>query len=284
MTLTKPDFHLSSPNTLANVTDMEWWFWLRLHELEPKTQLGGIYANKSGFHNRGDKNVDHGLNNAKTNYSIRYAPDRFGPGMTHASGLDWTFPDAQSGHYGTIDKYSSRLMKSALDQNDPRLDLILFEFYGQTDSDAHVEGYDEYREEQVTSDSSHLWHIHFSFHRSKCNDGWAFWALLTVVMGWTVAQWKATLPANTPAPPVKPKPPAGLPVHANGSRENKAGQTGTDIRTLQIFIGSAHMGPADGKAGAKFTAGVRWYQSMRGYHVDGIAGKQTWAPILKALS
>ena len=285
--LTKPDFRLDKKNpSPAVITDAAWWLWLRLHEMEPATLSGGFYAQKRGFHNKGTAVVDHGQGNSKTDYSIRHAINRSGAGMTHSSAFDWKFPDAQRGNYTTIDKYTSRLLKSALNPSDPRLDLILFEFYGQADSDKQVEGYDEYREQHATSDPSHLWHLHFSFLRSKCADFWGMWALLTVLMGWSVEHWRASLQEADiplPTPPIARPQPAGLPEHRPGSRINRAGQSGTDIRVLQLFIGAAHMGPADGRAGDRFTAGVRWYQQLRGLTVDGVAGPKTWAPILKAL-
>lgn len=279
MTLIRPDFKLDKPNPYASTTtDAVWWLWLRLEELHPAGQLGGTYANKPGFHNTGAKNHSTWPNN----YSIRDKINQFGPGWTKSSALDWTFPDAQAGKYASIDKYSSRLLASMLDKNDPRLDLILFEFYGQADNDRTVEGYNEYREEYVSSDSSHLWHIHMSFIRWKVGDFWAMWALLTVLMGWTVAQWRASLPSGTPTTPVKPKPPlpAGLPVHAPGSRTIREGASGTDVLFVQKFIGEKRAGKPDGKFGPKTTAGVKWYQNMRfGWSKpDGVLerGGQTW--------
>lgn len=277
MTLTKPDFKLKSRNPNPTyITDAEHWLRERLEELEPASQHGGTYANKPGFHNTGKANKS-------TNYSVRDKINQTGPGWTHASAIDWTFPDAQRGDYRTIDKYTSRLWKSAHDQSDPRLDLILFEFYGQADSDKAVEGYNEYREEEGTSDSSHLWHLHLSFIRSKCGDFWAMWALLTVLMGWNVEQWRSTLP-TAPPPPVKPKPkpPASLPQHANGSRVNSVDESnrGTDVQTLQEFIGRV---TADGQFGPATEKRVKEYQRMRGLTADGIAGPKTWKPILAAI-
>lgn len=87
--------------------------------------------------------------------------------------------------------------------------------------------------------------------------------------------------AKNNKPPVsKPpaKPATGLPVHAPGSRTLREGMTGTDVQFVQRFIGPSHMGPADGKAGPKFTAGVKWYQHMRGLGADGVVtkGGPTW--------
>ena len=277
MTLTKPDFRLTTKNpNPSRITDAEHWLRERLEELEPASQHGGTYADKPGFHNTGAANKS-------TNYSVRDAVNKSGPGWTHASAIDWTFPDAQRGNFATIDKYTSRLWASAHDKNDPRLDLILFEFYGQADSDRDVEGYNEFREESVTSDSSHLWHIHMSFLRSKCGDMWAMWALLTVLMGWSVAKWRASLPSAPPATPPKPNPtPAGLPKFADGSRENSKAKNnrGTDVATLQRFIGRVTV---DGEFGPSTEKRVKEYQKMRGLTADGVAGPKTWAPILRVI-
>jgi hypothetical protein len=274
--LTKPDFKLSKPNPYANTTDAEWWLWLHLDALHPAGLLGGILANKSGYHGTGQYN----LNNFPGNYSIKDAVDRSGPWWKgYASALDWTFPDAQRGDYRSIDKFTSRLVASALDSKDPRLDMILREFYGQADSDRAVEGYDERREAHVTSDSSHLWHIHFSFTRSKCGDFWAMWALLTVLMGWSVAKWRASLPAAPPAPPKPPTPPAAVPTVKPGSRVLELkfpNLRGSDVAYVQKWIGAQRAGAADGIFGPKTRDGVRWYQGMRGIKVDGIVGPVTW--------
>lgn len=278
--LTKPNFGLSKPNpNPAKIPDTLWWLWLHLHALEPKSKLGGIYADKSGYHNTGQENKRRWPNN----YSIRDKVDQSGPGWTKASAIDWTFPDAQAGRFATIDKYTSRLLKSAQDPADPRLDMVLVEFYGQADNDRAVEGWDERDEHAASSDDSHLWHLHKSFTRSKVGDSWGMWALLTVLMGWSVARWKESLPGTAPRP-AKPKPPVetGLPHFRNGSRENSRTENsvGTDVATLQRWIGAK----ADGHFGPATEEKVKAYQRMRGrMKVDGIAGAATWAPILKAL-
>ena len=278
MTLLKPVFTLDKPNpNRANVTDAMWWFWLRLAELEPTSQLGGILAWKSGFHSTGEYNSD----NHPGNYSIRDQINRVGPWWwSKASALDWTFPEAQRGDYRRIDKYTSRLMSSAVDHTDPRLDLVLFEFYGQADADSHVEGYNEYREELATSDSSHLWHIHLSFLRSRCGDFWAMWALLTVLMGWGVSQWRSTLPGALAPTYIDTEATRRLIMGMVVSRE---GLTHHHVRRLQAILqrvfGYLDL-VVDGDHGPKTTAAVKDWQRRVKLPISGVVDADDWALLL----
>ncbi len=84
----------SNPNP-ARITDAMWWLWEQLHALEPRDgALGGIYANKPGYHNTRNANK-------ATNYSVRDAVDKRGPG-DKAAAIDWTFRSAQRGDYRTF--------------------------------------------------------------------------------------------------------------------------------------------------------------------------------------
>lgn len=282
--MTQPDFTLTRPNAQAgNATDAMWWLMLQLTALEPTTQNGGIYANKPGFHNKGKQVKDVGLYKSGTDYSIRQSINRQGPWWRdYASAFDWTFKTAQSGDFGLIALYSKRLMDAMLNPADTRVDT-LYEFYGNTDHDRTVEGYNEWEERNVSSDSSHLWHIHGSFLRKHCGDFWAMWAVYTVFSGQTYAHWLSTLPGGSqqPSPPsVPPSIPAGLPSFALGSRtlrRTSPNMRGTDVLYVQKFAGGpAHFGPLDGVAGAKFEAGVKRYQRIRGITADGVVGPQTW--------
>jgi hypothetical protein len=162
-------------------TDAMWYLWLELQKLEPQSELGGIYANKSGYHNTRKGNQQ----NWPNDYSIEDDEDQGGP-SNMAAALDWTFPDAQSGRYETIMKYSKRLLASGQDPNDTRLDGWR-EFYGQTDTDTHVEGWDFRYVVPATSDPSHLWHIHFSEDRDKVESFENKDKLLSVLRGDDVA-------------------------------------------------------------------------------------------------
>ena len=148
----------ANPNP-SRITDAMWWLWQQLQLLEPSSQLGGIYANKPGYHNARS-------NLPAWDYSVcDNPPDWGGPG-DKAAAIDWTFPNAQGGDYSTIAKYTKRLFASAQDPGDDRLDGWR-EFYGQADDDSYVEGWDIRWGEAATSDSSHLWHIHLSENRDQ---------------------------------------------------------------------------------------------------------------------
>lgn len=173
----------SNPNP-SYITDAMWNLWQELAVLEPGTQLGGIYANKPGYHNSRKQCSPY-------DYSVVDPEDQRGPG-DKACALDWTFPEAQRGDYERIALYTSRLLKSAKDVNDPRLNGWR-EFYGQSDWDSAVEGWDCRYGYAVTSDSSHLWHIHLSESREHATSWDNKEALLSVLKGQTVEQWLGTL-------------------------------------------------------------------------------------------
>lgn len=273
-----PDFKQYGTTPYANTTDAMYWFWRALDAFEPVVKLGGMFADKRGFHNRGDGNPDYGQGDSRTDYSIRDAVNRTGPyWKTKAAAIDLTFPDNAS-----IAKYSKRLYNSARDDADPRLGLVMYDFYGQIDTDNVVEGWDELHERPATSDSSHLWHIHISLLRSKVGDFWAMFALLTVLMGWSVAQWKAAVQAGGGTPVPAPPQPAPLPTYKLGSRTLKnttPDMRGTDVRDLQKLLGVT----ADGIYGSGTEASVIKLQRARWLAVDGEVGPDTLASIRTGL-
>lgn len=232
MVLTHPDFTVLRPAGLSPwITDAMWWFWLRLQELEPTSQLGGIAAAKRGFHSSGQYN----LNNYPGDYSIRDPANRRGAWRTTCAALDWTFPEAHQRDYRRIAFYMQRLLASARDPNDPRLD-VLFEFFGQADTDDHVEGWNEYQDRDATSDPSHWFHIHFSALREYCDNFWAMWQILTVLMGWTVAQWRASLPGATPQHPEE-EDDMGVLYHAI---DDQGTQITVDDKVLFAYLAGGH--------------------------------------------
>lgn len=159
---------------MSAITDAMWYFWTEFKKIEPTVQLGGIYANKPGYHNTRAAN-------SSTNYSVILPPDKLGP-SDKAAAIDLTFPDAQAGNYSTIARYSSRLLKSGQDPNDNRGNYLR-EFYGNADFDNSVEGWDFYYARSATSDTSHLWHIHISFLRKYVTSLTAMDSVLSILRG-----------------------------------------------------------------------------------------------------
>jgi len=169
-----------NPNP-ASISAPMWRFWCEFKAFEPNVLLGGIYANKPGYHNK---------RNALPagDYSVRYKLDKAGP-ADKAAAIDLTFPTAQRGSYTLIARYAARLLNSGRDMKDERGNYLR-EFYGQSDGDTQVEGWDFQALINVSSDSSHLWHIHLSFMRAYLNDWKAFDAVLSILKGETVAAWR----------------------------------------------------------------------------------------------
>lgn len=133
---------------------------------------------------------------------------------------------------------------------------------------------------KYTGSDPHTNHVHLSGKHGSQHQ-----AAHTCV-GYDLAAQSSTPVFNVCPPPPKPpapKPPAPkppVPTHAPGSRvlsNQNPDLRGPDVVFVQKFIGSRHAGAPDGAYGNKTAAGVRWYQGMRGIHVDGIVGPSTWA-------
>jgi hypothetical protein len=188
-----PDFALPKPNpNPGRMTDALWWLVCMREALEPaRSDNGGTYTNKPGYHNAGKNLPDHGPGHPRTDHSIRRPPDRSGPWWKqYGSAHDWTFRDAQAGNYTTIDKYTTRLVNAMRDPADLRPDDVYAYTLGQMDNDPVVEGHNEYTDMAETSaDKSHNWHRHDSFRRNIIGQFPAMWKALTIDMGWTYAEW-----------------------------------------------------------------------------------------------
>lgn len=155
------------------ITAEMWWLWLELERVIPGVRLGGIYANKSGYHNT----VNANLARWPGNYSVRYAIDRSNP-RTKARAIDLTM---NSTWMRTITR---RLLDGAARQ-DPRMRCVR-EFYGSLDGRTVVgrikNGPDEeFRPE--SSDSSHTWHEHLGLHTPFVDDMEAMRGLLSLLSG-----------------------------------------------------------------------------------------------------
>lgn len=226
--------------------------WTAMQRMEPTSELGGILARKPGYHNSRD-------HLPATDYSVsEFAVDREGD-ATLGSAIDWTFPEAQHGDYARIMKYSKRLY-AALSGNDPRAYAIR-EFFGNTNGDSTVDGYDNAKNCPSYSDSSHLWHIHISIHRKWNNDVNAMHAIADILAGIPVAP-------PVPKPPLKPRLTRIL-------RYVVPMMSGADVRYVQTRL---RIG-ADGWYGPQTKSAVLAFQRTHGLSVDGIVGPLTWAKL-----
>lgn len=267
------DFALRSPNpNRSRITDAMWWLWLGLDSFEPEdTELGGIFANKSGFHNTRANNDAYWPGN----YSVRDAIDRQGP-ADKAAAIDWTFRSAQRGDYTNISKYFARFVNAAK-ANDPRL-RGWKEGFGQADRDSEVEGWDIRKNCPSSSDSSHLWHIHLSETRAHTESFWNKAALLSVLSGESLADYLARggQLVGTVTQPPNPQPSTPLPNYALGSRNLVEGMRGTDVKEMQgLLCARGRIVVTDGEFGPKTRAAVVDFQGARWLDRDGEVGPKT---------
>lgn len=121
-------------------------------------------------------------------YSVQLPPDQQGDGEA-ACGLDLSWGNA-------ADQYAvSQRLLDACRARDSRL-YGLREFYGSTDG-ASVIGWDNWGNYPVTSDDSHLWHVHLSVLRGYSNDNAACQAIASVIVG-SGSSGGAPLPPSIP--------------------------------------------------------------------------------------
>lgn len=155
---------MANPNPQL-ITDAMWWFWTQFDAVEKTALLGGIYANKAGYHNARAKLP-------KNDYSTGrdVASDKLGP-ADKASAIDLTMSAA------AMKLYTKRLDVAAR-ARDPRLFYngkpILREFIGTLNgSSVYCWVFVGGRPLGVGADSgpdpgrdkSHLWHLHLSVLR-----------------------------------------------------------------------------------------------------------------------
>jgi hypothetical protein len=132
----------------------------------PSAQLSGIYANKPGYHNARAQLPS-------SDYSVQRSQDKKGDGWA-AGALDITLQPAE------MKAFTQRLI-DATKAGDPRLRGVR-EFFG-TVNGSTVTGMDVPGKYWVTSDPSHLWHVHLSSSRDHANDTTAWQDVAAVLLG-----------------------------------------------------------------------------------------------------
>jgi len=192
---------MTNPNP-AVITEAEWRLWQGCLLVIPGVRLSGIYANKAHYHNTVRANQI----NWPTSYSIRLPLDLTQP-TDKARGEDLTMSTAE------MIKRTGYLRASALHPDDDRLGCLR-EFYGTLNGTtvyglSHDSPTSAWR--QVSSDASHLWHIHKSFFTLYC-DNWdarpgvyGLEGVLSVLSGETWEAWVAHKSGGTASPvlPIK---------------------------------------------------------------------------------
>jgi hypothetical protein len=167
-----------NPNP-ARITDPMWQLW----EQRPNKawRLGGIYADKKGYHN----SVIANMRNWPNNYSIKLPSDLVNKNRDKARAIDLTMSDSE------MINWTKNMKRAAENEHDTRLYGVK-EFYGTLDG-INVFGMAKDsatgRWRVVTSDKSHLWHGHTSIF-TMFVDNWLVLApILSVWKGETFKEW-----------------------------------------------------------------------------------------------
>lgn len=179
---------MTNPNP-TYITDAMWTLWLTCESMIPGVRLGGIYANKSGYHNT----VNSNKKTWPANYSIQLPWDLTDP-ANKARAIDLTMDDEQ------MMQRTQYMRASAYDPVDDRLECVR-EFYGTLDT---VSVYGSIKDSLggpwrfASSDTSHLWHEHISFF-TEFVGSWAHLAgVASVLSGQSFNDW---INGGAPAPP-----------------------------------------------------------------------------------
>ncbi len=165
----------------GHITDEIWALWEECQDFIPGVRLGGIYANKSCYHN----SVNANKSGWPGGYCIQLPLDLKGD-FTRARALDLTMSDAE------MRKRTNYLVNATNDPKDDRLYGIR-EFFGTTDS-VNVRGRAKDDENgpwyNTSSDDSHLWHIHISFFTFYISTARVMSGVASVLMGQSYSQWE----------------------------------------------------------------------------------------------
>jgi hypothetical protein len=180
----------ANPNP-ERIPDALWWLWEQFDALEPTALLGGVYAQKPGYHSYRSR-----LPSSDYSTGRDVANDKQGSGSL-ASAIDLTMSAA------AMRKYTARLDK-ACRARDPRLFLdgepVLREFIGTLDGrtvycyvlvGGRALGVGADAGPDPGRDKSHLWHIHASVIRKFCTSMPAMRQLLSVLSGEPLETWKS---------------------------------------------------------------------------------------------
>lgn len=143
-------------------------------------KLGGIYADKPGYHN----SVNTNMARWPMNYSVKKPLDLVSYNRDDARAIDLTMSESE------MIKWTSRMKKSALDPADHRLAAVR-EFYGTLDGKTVyglIKDSENGEWKRSTADDTHLWHGHMSVFTAFTRDWKKLSPILSVWRGESLAE------------------------------------------------------------------------------------------------
>lgn len=172
------------------IPDALWWLWTEFDQLEPSAMLGGIWAEKAGYHSYRSR-----LPASDYSTGRDVANDKLGSSSL-AAAIDLTMSAA------AMKKYTARLDK-ACRARDPRLFIdgqpIIREFIGTLNGSSvycyvltggRALGVGADAGPDPGRDKTHLWHIHVSIIRKFLNSVQAMRQLLSVLAAESLEAWR----------------------------------------------------------------------------------------------
>lgn len=252
----------SNPNP-TYITDDMWWLWLACLGFIPGVRLGGIYANKSGWHNT----VNANLSRWPGNYSVRNPIDRRDP-KTKARAIDLTM------NATWMRIITQRLLDGAA-RRDPRMRCVK-EFYGTVNGSTvvgRIKDSEDGPYRSASSDASHTWHVHGGILTPYVDDRDAMEGLASLLKGESLASWQARTGGTAPATGLVPEPTL------------REGDTGPRVGQLQRALNTA-LGldlAVDEGYGLATTTAVRALQRLARITEDGIYGDGSAAALKRLL-
>lgn len=173
----------------TRISSEMWRFWEEFKAFETSVQLGGIYANKPGYHN-------YRANLPSTDYSVEEVRNDRAGSSQHASAIDLSLSTAK------MKLYSKRLA-DAYKRKDKRLyvdgEPATREFIGTLDGTTVYcymltggvpQGVGADSGPDPGRDKSHLYHIHISIIRKFIRDWRIYSGLLSILKNESLEDWE----------------------------------------------------------------------------------------------
>ncbi len=256
-------------------TDEVRWLAGELEDVAPSAKLSGIvgdlaHKKRGGYHiSRQDQ--------PSTNYSVRKAIDKKGPGNA-AAGIDINLKLAD------MKKIHGRFVK-AFKARDPRLKYL--NAWNGWDGEGSAGRYECDDWDVGTSSADHKWHMHFEIHRAYVENMTAMRAILSVAKGETLAEYQGRKqdPVKVTPKPVTVKPKDNDNTKVEFVADLSVGSKGSAVKNLQaglnrVFPKYSKL-KVDGDFGELTRKVVVEYQDRSDLDTDGIVGVETQLSLAK---